>query len=187
MKVGGTSLLGFTSHWRYILLNALRNDMDKDSTLPEAPPLGITPILVTDHAEAAVTFYKRAFDAVELARIAAPDGKRLLHVRLVVFGSRLIVMDELAEVNEMGSRFFAPSHLNGTSVTLHVQVEDASLVWKNALAAGAVEVIPLALQFWGEYYGRLKDPFGHEWTVAQFVESLSDSEVERASESVFGE
>ena len=160
--------------------------MSQDLKQAEAPGLGVTPILVADNAEAAVTFYKRAFGAVELARIAAPDGKRLLHVRLQLFASRLVVMDELAEVNGMGSRFLAPSHLNGTSVTLHVQVEDASAVWANALAAGAVEVIPLALQFWGEYYGRLKDPFGHEWTIAQFVAPRTDAQVEQASGSVFG-
>jgi len=160
--------------------------INHDSKRVEAPELGVTPILVTDNAEAAVTFCKRAFGALELARIAAPDGKRLLHVRLQLFGSRLIIMDELAEVNGMGSRFLAPPHLNGTSVTLHLQVDDASAVWANALAAGAVEVIPLALQFWGEYYGRLKDPFGHEWTIAQFVAPLTDAQVEQASGSVFG-
>ena len=159
--------------------------MNEDVKQAEAPSLGITPILVADSAEAAVTFYKRAFGAIELARIAAPDGKRLLHVRLQLFTSRIVVMDELAEVNGMGSRFLAPSHLNGTSVTLHVQVEDASSVWTSALAAGAVELIPLALQFWGEYYGRLKDPFGHEWTIAQFVAPVTDAEVEQASGSVF--
>jgi PhnB protein len=159
--------------------------LSQEPSRPKAPALGITPILVADNAEAAVAFYKRAFGALELARITAPDGKRLLHVRLQIFASRLVVMDELAEVNGMGSRFMAPSHLDGTSVTLHVQVEDASALWANALAAGAVEVIPLALQFWGEYYGRLKDPFGHEWTIAQFVAPLTDDEVEQASASVF--
>jgi len=155
------------------------------STQAESPSLGVTPILVVDNAEAAVAFYKQAFGAVELARIAAPDGKRLLHVRLELFASRLVVMDELAEINGMGSRFLAPPHLNGTSVTLHVQVEDASAIWASALAGGAVEIIPLALQFWGEFYGRLKDPFGHEWTIAQFVAPLTDAQVEQAAGSVF--
>ena len=59
-------------------------------------------------------------------------------------------------------------------------------VLTSGLAAGAVEVIPLALQFWGEYYGRLKDPFGHEWTIAQFVAPLTDALVEQARGCGFG-
>ncbi len=40
---------------------------------------------------------------------------------------------------------------------------------------------PLAEQFWGELYGRLKDPFGHEWTIAQMLHALADAEVEDAA------
>jgi len=63
--------------------------------------------------------------------------------------------------------------LNGTSVSLHLQVADAELVWKQALNAGALPIIPLAEQFWGELYGRLKDTFGHEWTIAQLSRFLA--------------
>lgn len=165
-----------------------RLQSNKSNVAPEAPALGVTPILVADNAEAAIAFYKDAFAATELARIVAPDGIRLLHARLEIFGSRIVVMDELAEVNGLGSGFRAPAHLHGTSVTLHVQVEDATAVWAAAVNAGAIEVIPLKLQFWGELYGRLRDPFGHEWTIAQFVAGLSDAEIEHASgSSIFGE
>jgi len=44
-----------------------------------------------------------------------------------------------------------------------------------------IPVIPLAKQFWGEIYGRLKDPFGHEWTIAQMLDALDSSEVENAA------
>jgi len=159
---------------------------DDATHVTDVPALGVTPILVTDDAAAAVSFYRDAFAATELARIAAPDGMRLLHVRLEILGSRVIIMDELAEVNGLGSHFHSPSKLKGTSVTLHVQVERASLVWDRAIAAGGKEIIPLALQFWGEIYGRLADPFGHEWTIAEFVTPLSNEQIHEASESVFG-
>jgi hypothetical protein len=75
----------------------------------------------------------------------------------------------------------APDRLRGTSVTLHLQVADAESVWRHALDAGALPVIPLAKQFWSELYGRLKDPSGHEWTIAQMLGALTSDEVENAA------
>jgi len=155
------------------------------TSLLQAPPLGIAPILVVSDAAAASAFYQRAFNAEELARIAAPGGKRFLHIRLRAFGSTFVIMDELAEMNGLGSLFRAPTSLRGTSVTLHLQVADGNAVWQQALNAGARSIIPLERQFWGELYGRLSDPFGHEWTIAQFLQHLSDAQVEGAANSVF--
>ena len=70
-------------------------------------------------------------------------------------------------------------------MTLHLQVPDAESLWNQALDAGALPIIPLAKQFWGELYGRLKDPFGHEWTVAQSLDLLGSNDVEKAAVSVF--
>ncbi len=141
--------------------------MTNDDRAPEGPPPGLTPILAVCDARAAIDFYSHAFGATEVARIPAPDGKRLIHVRMIVFGTVFVFMDEIPELASDESRFHNPARLQGTSVTLHLQVSDAGPVWKQALQAGGVAVIPLAEQFWGELYGRLKDPFGHEWTIAQ--------------------
>jgi hypothetical protein len=62
------------------------------------PPLGITPILVVSDAKAAIEFYMRAFGAIEIARIAAPDGCRLMHGRLMVGQSLFVLMDEIDEL-----------------------------------------------------------------------------------------
>jgi PhnB protein len=147
----------------------------------EGPPLGLTPILAVSDAHAALAFYAQAFGASELARIAAPGTSRLMHVRMRVFGTIFVFMDEIPELAAGESGFHSPGRLSGTSVTLHLQVADAELVWRLALNAGALPVIPLARQFWGELYGRLKDPFGHEWTIAQMVDALASDEVENAA------
>jgi PhnB protein len=47
-------------------------------------------------ARAAIAFYAQAFGATEFARILAPDTKRLLHVRMVVFGTVFVFMDEIS-------------------------------------------------------------------------------------------
>ncbi len=147
----------------------------------DGPPMGLTPILSVNNAAQAATFYRQAFGAKEIARISAPDGKRLLHVRMKIFNTIFVFMDEFPEFSGKGSGFRAPAVLGGTSVTLHLQVKDASAVWIQATEAGAKSVIPLENQFWGELYGRLKDPFGHEWTIAQMVKQLADDNVEKAA------
>lgn len=158
--------------------------MTNKDHVPEGPPPGLTPILAVSDAHAAIAFYAKAFGAVEIARIPAPGTERLMHVRMMVFGTVFVFMDEIPELAASASRFHSPDRLNGTSITLHLQVPDAESVWRQALNAGAVPVIPLAEQFWGELYGRLQDPFGHEWTIAQLLRTLGNTEVERAAASV---
>jgi PhnB protein len=155
--------------------------MEKNEPIAEGPPLGLTPILAVSDAHAAIDFYVQAFGATELARIAAPGTNRLMHVRMMVFGTIFVFMDEIPELAAEASGFHSPDRLKGTSVSLHLQVADAQALWRQALDAGAVPIIPLAKQFWGELYGRLKDPFGHEWTIAQMLEILETVEVENAA------
>src|SRR5580704_16922177 len=155
-----------------------------DDRATEGPPLGLTPILAVSDAHAAVAFYAQAFGATELARILAPGTNRLMHVRMTVFGTVFVFMDEIPELAAPESRFHSPDRLHGTSVSLHLQVADAESVWKQALNAGAIPLIPLAKQFWGELYGRLKDPFGHEWTIAQMLDApASTEEVDNAAKA----
>jgi PhnB protein len=155
-----------------------------DDPIPEGPPLGLTPILAVSDARAAIAFYVQAFGATEIARIAAPGTSRLMHVRMLVFGTVFVFMDEMPELAAEESGFHSPDRLSGTSVTLHLQVADAQAIWRQAIEAGALPVIPLARQFWGELYGRLKDPSGHEWTIAQMLDTpASTEEVENAAKA----
>lgn len=39
--------------------------------------------------------------------------------------------------------------------------------------------MPLADMFWGNRYGKLKDPFGHNWSVATHKEDLTPQEMEK--------
>jgi len=159
--------------------------MTEDEHSANRPPPGLTPILTVSNAHAAIAFYAQAFGATEIARIRAPDGNRLLHVRMLVSGTVFVFMDEIPELASNESQFHGPDRLKGTSVTLHLQVPDAELVWRQALHAGALPIIPLGEQFWGELYGRLKDFFGHEWTIAQSLNLLGSTEVQEAAASVF--
>ncbi len=124
---------------------------------------GLSPHLVVNDASAAIDFYKAAFGATELTRHHTPDGKRIMHASLSINGGMLMLNDEFPEYS--GGKRFAPDALGGSPVTLHLQVNDADLVFNQALAAGATVRFALQDQFWGDRYGQLTDPFGHIWSV----------------------
>jgi PhnB protein len=128
----------------------------------EVPVGGITPYLTIKDGGAtkAIAFYVAAFGAKELFRHPADDGKRLLHARVSINGSLLMLSDDFPEYRGGGP---AP---DPAGVTMHLQVADADALWNRAIAAGAVATMPLADQFWGDRYGRLQDPFGHSWSIA---------------------
>ncbi|MCW5604779.1 MAG: VOC family protein, partial [Burkholderiales bacterium] len=41
-------------------------------------------------------------------------------------------------------------------------------------------VMPPADMFWGDRYGVLEDPWGHNWSVATHQEDLTPAEIEAA-------
>jgi len=146
-------------------------------------PIGLSPYLTVSDAAAAADFYKQAFGATEIARHADPNSKKLMHVRLELFGSLLMFADDFPEWMDGKSR--TPQALGGTPVTLHLQVPDIDAVWETAVAAGATVTMPLKDQFWGDRYGQLLDPYGHQWAIGQSLHSLTNEEVEAAAKENF--
>jgi PhnB protein len=126
----------------------------------------LTPHLVIKGAAEAVEFYKRAFGAEEmcLMRMPGSDGtERVMHADLRIGDSRLFLADECPEYGSMGPN-------GASSVTLHLYVDDADAAFDRAVEAGAQVAMPLADMFWGDRYGKLVDPFGHHWSIAQHKE-----------------
>lgn len=115
-------------------------------------------VTINDNAKAAIDFYKKAFGAEELGRHDAEDGKRLMHAHLKINGHDLFLMDAFPEY---GTPITAPA-----GVLLALQVDDPDKWWARATKAGATVVMELADQFWGDRWGLLADPFGHQWSVA---------------------
>ena len=72
-----------------------------------------------------------------------------------------------------------PLTLGGTSVTMHLQVDDADAVIRRAAEAGAeIEKEPED-QFYGERSGWLRDPSGHRWNVGHFLDEVTPEEMQR--------
>ncbi len=109
----------------------------------------LTAYLTCDGASDAIAFYKKAFDAVEISRLAGKDGK-IMNAMIRIGDSGLMIMDEFPEMEALG-----PKSLKGSPVTIHLQVEDVDAVVKQAGAAGATVRMPATDMFWGDRYAQL--------------------------------
>lgn len=137
----------------------------------------VTPYLILKDAAAAIEFYKKAFGAVELLRVAAPDGK-IGHAEIKIGDSPVMLSDEYPDMG-----FKGPESLGGTSVNLMIYVDDVDKVFPQAIAAGGKEMRPLQNQFYGDRSGTLTDPFGHVWTISTHVEDVSEEEMAKRAEA----
>jgi uncharacterized glyoxalase superfamily protein PhnB len=138
----------------------------------------LTPHLTVEGAAAAIEFYKKAFGAVELGRMAAQDGKRLMHAMIRIGDSMLMLADAFPEMGSKG-----PKALGGSSVTVHLYVPDSDKVFAQAVAAGATVAMPIADMFWGDRYGVVADPFGHRWSIATKKKDLTPEEMGAAAKA----
>jgi uncharacterized glyoxalase superfamily protein PhnB len=136
----------------------------------------ITPQLVVKGVTEAIGWYTRALGANELLRNVAPDGEKVMHAELLLGDSRFFVHDEFPGLA-------SPASLGGSSVTLHLYVQDVDALYARAVDAGAEPLQPPENQFWGDRYGMIRDPFGHRWSIASRIEDLSPRELQaRASQ-----
>src|SRR5690348_3667073 len=132
-----------------------------------------TPYLIVKGAAAALDFYKKAFGATELFRMAGPDGK-IGHAEIKIGDSPIMLADE---VPAMGQR--SPHSLGGSPVSILLYVEDVDAVFNQAVAAGANVARPVADQFYGDRTGGVTDPFGHAWYIATHKEDVSSEELQK--------
>ena len=131
------------------------------------------PYLHVQDAARAIEFYTRAFGARETLRLTEPSG-RIGHAELDFGGMTLMLADEFPEYGVRG-----PQAIGGTSITIHLHVDDADAVIRRAVeAVAAIEQEPRD-QFYGERSGCLRDPFGHRWNVGHHIEEVSPDEMQR--------
>ncbi len=133
----------------------------------------VTPYLTVNDAARAIDFYKRAFGAQELNRMDAPGGK-IGHAEIKIGDSIIMLADEMPGTNTR-----SPQSVGSTTGGVYLYVENADAVFNQAVSAGAHVEAPLTDMFWGDSYGRLKDPFGHSWSVATHKEDVAPAEMSK--------
>lgn len=133
----------------------------------------VTAHIMCEGASDAIAFYKKAFNAQELARLPGPNGK-VMHAAIRIGDSVVMLMDDFPEWGSLG-----PKALKGSPVTLHLYVTDVDASMKQAEAAGATVAMPVADMFWGDRYGQVIDPFGHRWSIATHKFDYSPEEIQQ--------
>jgi PhnB protein len=131
------------------------------------------PYLSCKNAGSAIEFYKKAFGATELMRMASPDGK-VGHAEIKIGDARIMIADEFPEMDVR-----SPQSLGGTPVGIHIYVTDVDALAQRAEAAGATVQRPVADQFYGDRSVTLGDPFGHRWFFATHKEDVPPEELQR--------
>ena len=132
-----------------------------------------TPYLIVNGAAQAIEFYKKAFGATELMRMAQPGGK-IGHAEIKIGDSPIMLADESPDV---GAR--SPQSIGGSPVSIMLYVEDVDKIFSQAVAAGAKVKRPVADQFYGDRTGGIEDPFGHLWYIATHKEDVSPEEMRK--------
>lgn len=127
------------------------------------PP--VSPYLTVRGGKAAIDFYKKAFGAKVAMLMMADDKRRVMHATLLLNGGTLMLSDAFDEFGDHGGTK-PPPEAGGASVTVHLEVQDVDKAWKKAVKAGGAVIMPLADMFWGDRFGKLRDPFGHVWSLA---------------------
>ena len=148
--------------------------------MPKNPPKGyhsVTPGITVRDAAKAIDFYKEAFGAEEVDRMQGPDGS-IMHAEIRI-GDSIVMLGE--ENPQWGA--LSPMSTNGLPGSLHIYVDDADAAFERAVRAGATVRYPLEDTFWGDRYGKVTDPFGHEWGIATRVKELTPEEIQQAAEA----
>jgi PhnB protein len=125
----------------------------------------VTPNVIVDDADAAISFFKQAFGAKERYRLTMANGK-IAHCELT-FGNSVVNLGESVEG--------WPAH----GLVAQIYVEDSDALFARAVAAGASVVMPMTDMFFGSREGRVSDPFGNVWTIATLKEQVSPKEMQR--------
>jgi PhnB protein len=141
----------------------------------------LAPYLIVSDGRAAIAYYERAFGAATTMVIDQPDG-RVGHAELSIAGATFSLADEFPELDIVG-----PTTLGNSSVALDLVVPDVDAVVERAVAAGGTLSREVAEQFYGARSGRVVDPFGHRWNISTPGEQVSNEELQRRADEIYGD
>jgi PhnB protein len=139
----------------------------------------VTPHIYVSNARQAIDLYKKAFGAEERGFMAGPDGK-CMHAEIKIGDSIVMLNDEFPQWNVKG-----PKTLGGVVSTLHLYVNDVDASFAKATAAGCEAMMPPADMFWGDRYGKVRDPFGHEWAIATHKDDFTPDQMKQRAQEFF--
>jgi PhnB protein len=127
----------------------------------------VNPLLIVSDIPRLVGFLAQTFDAVEVQRMALPDGK--------IVQAEVTIDDSLVMITAP-KRDAAPM-----PCSLGIYTNDVDETYQRALAGGARSLQEPADQFYGHRVARIEDPAGNQWTIHTVIEDLSAQDLYRRS------
>lgn len=140
----------------------------------------ITPHLIVRDSKAAIDFYQKAFGAQLQGGVAYMPNGKVMHAMVKIGDSFLMLNDEFPEHGVV-----APKD-GETGISLHIYVDNVDELFERATEAGAKVKMPLADMFWGDRYGKILDPFGHQWTLGTHTKDVTQDEMKAAMDEAMG-
>ncbi len=140
----------------------------------------LTPYLIVKGAQEAMAYYTRAFGATELVNMPGPGGS-VMHAEMQIGNARFMLSDENPE---RGTK--SPKTLGGSAGSVMIYTEDVDATFKRAVDAGGSVVMPVTDMFWGDRYGSVLDPFGHQWQIATHKEDVTPEEMQKRMQAMAG-
>ncbi|MDH3707715.1 MAG: VOC family protein [Acidimicrobiia bacterium] len=145
--------------------------------IPEDRPF-VVPYLAVEGAAGAAEWYGKVFGAELQSSMPSPDG-RIMHAELRIGQGYVFLADDFPEMNDgQGSSPFA---VGGSPVTLHHYVSDVDATVATAVAEGATVLFEPTEMFWGDRFAKIRDPYGHLWSLATHVRDVTDEEIAAAA------
>jgi uncharacterized glyoxalase superfamily protein PhnB len=141
----------------------------------------ITPQLIVSDGAKALDFYKKALGAEERGRFPGPDGKSVMHAEIKI-GDSILMLG-----SEHPPQCLSPKSRGGTSVSLYLYSDNADAAFDRAVKAGCTVKMPMMDQFWGDRFGQVEDPFGHQWGFATHKQDLSKEQIAANAQKFFAE
>jgi PhnB protein len=112
----------------------------------------LTPYLLVSGAANLINFYKQAFGAEEIFRVARPGSDLIMHAEVRIAGSMVELADATAEFKARASASI-------------LYVPDVDAAFRRAVEAGATSLAAPADRPWGDRDGAVKDPGGNTWYI----------------------
>ncbi len=138
--------------------------------------------MIVKDAKKAIDFYQKAFGAEAGVHMPGPGGQGTMHAELRIGNSTVMLTDENPQ---WGMK--SPSTLGGTATGLHLYVDDADKAFQRAIDAGCTVKAPLMDAFWGDRFGKVTDPYGHEWGIATHIEDVAPEDMAKRAAAFFAE
>ena len=142
----------------------------------------VSSYLVVKDPDKAIEFYGKAFGAEPGDVMRIPGSGAVMHAEVRIGNSTVMLTAENPQWDMKSAET-----LGGSPVSMHVYVQDVDKAFQRALDAGCEVVAPLMDAFWGDRFGKLKDPFGIQWGIATHKEDLSHEEIDKRAEVWFAQ